>query len=143
MPVQRHYEVNSASGAHNTSSLDDVQHACMNGSTKINHANGHTAATGGAPNLGAVNCITSDKGSGGFSKNDIEFVCESSDDAHHSDGPASTHSLLVSNLFKKLQDILYIGSVKINGDDLDISTVVAVSRYVLNASPFIGLQNRL
>ena len=54
---------------------------------------------------------------------------DSTDHSKHSNPLASTHSLLVYDLFKKFQYITRVGSVKVNGESLDIPAVVAVSRY--------------
>lgn len=48
---------------------------------------------------------------------------------HHSDPLTFTNSLLVYDLFKKLQGIIHDRKVKVNGKSLEIPTVVAFSRY--------------
>ena len=115
----------------------------MNDSSKVNHTNGHTV-TDGAPDLDTTNGCTSVKSPGALEgKSGVNVLSGSVD--QHSGIPASTHSVLVYNLFKKLQGIVHNGSVKLNGEDLDIPTVVAVSRYVSNTNPSasVGFQKKL
>ena len=53
----------------------------------------------------------------------------------HRDYSSSTHSVLARGLFDKFQEIIRDGQVTVNGEDLDIPTVVAVSRYEPCQSP--------
>ena len=58
--------------------------------------------------------------------------------SRHSEPLSSTHSLLVYKTFEKLQRILRNGKVKIDGESLDIPTVVAVSKYRTSVSPLFS-----
>lgn len=98
----------------------------------INRANG----LNGVDNVNGSNEVSNTNGMNGA--NGVHLVNGNIDHSKHSDPLASTHSLLVYDLFKKLQDITRDGNVKVNGESLDIPTVVAVSKYNLFINLSIG-----
>ena len=59
--------------------------------------------------------------------NHVDAANGNIDRPEHSDPLTSTHSSLAYDLFTRLQDITRNGNVRVNGENLDIPTVVAVS----------------
>lgn len=129
--------INGANSANDLNGVDNV-----NGSNKVSNINGHTAANG-THYVNTAEDTASD--SGNYDMNGVNganLVNGNIDHSKHSDPLASTHSLLVYELFKKFQDITRNGNVNVNGESLDIPTVVAVSRYI-SRQPFRTQFNKL
>lgn len=149
-------EINSRNGVHGVRAI--------NGSCDIDHANS-TKGYKGVDNVKGIKGSSNISGpitvhathdvsttelettvSGLFSTNSIDgenlgkgYI----DHAKHSNPLASTHSLLVYKLFQKLQAITRDGNVKVNGESLDVPTVVAVSKYDFLVKSSIDPQNRI
>ncbi|KAL8778976.1 MAG: hypothetical protein Q9213_007161 [Squamulea squamosa] len=123
MSVEKDDGMNVAISAKHTSSSIEIENTVVDGFNRGNHSGNYTAIDG-PPHLGAANSPNSVQTSRG--RNDMNG---SIDRSQQNDKPASSHLSLVYHLFRRLQGIIHDGSVKINGEDLDISTVVAVSRH--------------
>ncbi|KAL8767603.1 MAG: hypothetical protein Q9209_005933 [Squamulea sp. 1 TL-2023] len=96
-----------------------VEKPFMNGFGVVNVFD--NTATDGAPHFDAAKTPASIQTSRGL--NDLNGSSVSIDRFQHNDEPASTHSSLVYHLFRTLQGINRKGSVEINGEELDISTL--------------------
>lgn len=125
------HETNGADSANGLNGVDNV-----NGPNVVININDPIAANG-THDTNAADETTSVSGFYDmYDANGVNLVNGNIDHSKHSDPLASTHSLLVYNLFKKLQDITRDGTVRVNGESLDIPTVVAVSKYYSFYQPF-------